>query len=43
VIGIPCDPKWRTPAGLALAGPGHWGYEVPYVPVEERFAKAAAA
>jgi DUF917 family protein len=37
VIGIPCDPKWRTEAGLALAGPGHWGYDVPFVPVETRF------
>jgi DUF917 family protein len=43
VIGIPCDPKWRTPAGLALAGPGHWGYDVPFIPVEERFAEARVA
>jgi uncharacterized protein len=42
VIGIPCDPKWRTPAGLALAGPQHWGYEVEFVPVEQRFAAAPA-
>jgi DUF917 family protein len=34
VIGIACKPIWRTPAGLALAGPRHWGYEVEYVPVE---------
>ena len=34
VIGIPCKPIWRTPAGLALAGPQHWGYEVSYVPIE---------
>jgi DUF917 family protein len=43
VIGIPCDPKWRTPAGLELAGPGHWGYDVEFVPVEQRFATAATA
>jgi uncharacterized protein len=34
VIGIACAPIWRTPAGLALAGPQHWGYAVDYVPVE---------
>jgi uncharacterized protein len=34
VIGIACQPIWRTPAGLALAGPGHWGYDVDYVPIE---------
>jgi hypothetical protein len=37
VLGIPCDPKWRTAAGLALAGPRYFGYETDYVPVEERF------
>ena len=44
VIGIACQPIWRTPAGLALAGPGHWGYEVEYVPVEmaERRAHSGA-
>jgi DUF917 family protein len=37
ILGIPCDPKWRTAAGLALAGPRYFGYETDYVPVEERF------
>jgi DUF917 family protein len=38
VIGIPCDPKWRTPKGLALVGPGYFGYDgVEYVPVETRY------
>ncbi len=37
IIGIPCDPKWRTPEGLALGGPRHFGYDIDYVPVEERF------
>jgi DUF917 family protein len=36
VIGIQCDPKWRTPAGVALAGPHHFGYEVDYVPIERQ-------
>ncbi len=37
VLGIPCSPKWRTPEGLKLVGPGYFGYDVAYVPVEERF------
>jgi DUF917 family protein len=41
VLAIPCDEKWRTPAGLALAGPDHWGYDVKYVPVEERFGNSS--
>jgi DUF917 family protein len=40
VLGIPCDPKWRTPAGLELVGPRYFGYEIDYVPVEQRFARA---
>ncbi|NED80274.1 DUF917 domain-containing protein, partial [Streptomyces sp. SID11233] len=32
VLGVPCDPRWRTPEGLALAGPGYFGYAHPYVP-----------
>lgn len=35
VIGFPCDPVWRTPAGLALAGPRPFGYDFDYVAVEE--------
>ena len=37
VISFPCTPKWRTPAGLELVGPRYFGYDVDYVPVEERF------
>jgi len=36
VIGIPCYPAWRTPAGLALAGPAHFGYDIDYIPVEQQ-------
>lgn len=36
VIAIPCDPKWRTPEGIALGGPRHFGYDIEFVPVEER-------
>jgi uncharacterized protein len=35
VITMRCDPVWRTPAGLAVAGPRAFGYEFDYVPVEE--------
>jgi uncharacterized protein len=34
VIAFPCDPIWRTPAGLELAGPRAFGYDLDYVPVE---------
>ncbi|MEV8633975.1 DUF917 domain-containing protein [Streptosporangium sp. NPDC051023] len=34
VVGAPCDPRWRTAEGLALAGPGYFGYDHDYVPVE---------
>jgi DUF917 family protein len=34
VLGIPCHPQWRTPAGLALVGPRYFGYEVEYVPLQ---------
>lgn len=34
VIGAPCDPLWRSPAGLALGGPRYFGYDVDFVPVE---------
>jgi hypothetical protein len=37
VIATPCDARWRTDAGLELAGPRYFGYDVEYVPVEERF------
>ena len=35
VIAMACDPVWRTPAGLRIAGPRAFGYEFDYVPVEE--------
>lgn len=41
VIATPCDARWRTPAGLALVGPRYFGYDVDYVPVEQRFGQAA--
>jgi len=35
VIAFPCDPIWRTPRGVDLAGPRAFGYDFDYVPVEE--------
>jgi uncharacterized protein len=35
VIGFACAPVWRTPAGLALAGPRPFGYDFDFVAVEE--------
>ena len=37
VIGIPSDAKWRTPEGIALGGPRHFGYDIDFTPVEQRF------
>jgi DUF917 family protein len=36
VLAMPCDPRWRTPAGLAVVGPAYFGYDIPYMPIEER-------
>lgn len=33
VLGLPCDPIWRTDAGLELVGPGYFGIDVDYVPL----------
>ena len=42
LIGFPCEPAWRTPAGLALAGPRYFGYDIEYRPVEALGAAVAA-
>ncbi|HEU5432972.1 MAG TPA: DUF917 domain-containing protein [Thermomicrobiales bacterium] len=42
VVAIPCDPRWRTPAGLTLVGPRYFGYDVDFAPVETRFRSPAA-
>ncbi len=36
VIGIPGDERWRSVAGLEIVGPSYFGYDIPYVPLEER-------
>ena len=35
VIGMPCAPIWRTPAGLRVGGPARFGFRHAYVPLEE--------
>lgn len=35
VVAWACDPLWRTERGLELAGPAAFGYDIPYVPVEQ--------
>ncbi|MEM3730480.1 MAG: DUF917 domain-containing protein [Candidatus Bathyarchaeia archaeon] len=35
VIGVPAHPIWRTERGLKLFGPAHFGYNIPYTPIEE--------
>lgn len=37
VLGMPCTEKWRTPAGLELVGPRYFGYDIDFVPVEQRY------
>jgi len=34
VVGMPCDPFWRTEAGLEHVGPRYFGYDLDYTPVE---------
>ena len=37
VLGIPCHRHWRTAEALKVVGPRYFGYDVDFVPVEERF------
>ncbi|TDV48863.1 DUF917 domain-containing protein [Actinophytocola oryzae] len=36
VLGIPGDPRWRTPAGLEIVGPRYFGYQSDYQPLPDR-------
>jgi DUF917 family protein len=40
VFAVPADPMWRTPEGLALTGPSHFGFDLPYRPMEELLGNA---
>ncbi|WP_261818118.1 DUF917 domain-containing protein [Vibrio gallicus] len=35
LIAYPCDPKWRTPKGIEVAGPAYFGYDVEYKTIEQ--------
>lgn len=32
VLAAPCDPRWTSEGGLALAGPRYFGYDTDYLP-----------
>ncbi len=36
VIGMPAPAQWRTQRGLELLGPGHFGFDIAYEPIEKR-------
>jgi DUF917 family protein len=36
VIAMPCHPAWRTEKGIETVGPRHFGYDLDYIPVEQR-------
>lgn len=36
VIAIPAAPQWRTQEGLEIVGPAYFGYQEPFIPVEQR-------
>jgi uncharacterized protein len=33
-LAFACDPKWRTPEGIALVGPRYFKYDRDYVPLQ---------
>lgn len=39
MIGIPCDPQWRSEKGIETVGPRYFGYEIDYIPIEARMRK----
>lgn len=39
VVGIPCQPIWRTERGLQLAGPRYFRWDIDYIPIEARMAE----
>lgn len=41
IVAFPCNPQWRTEKGIETAGPGYFGYDVDFTPVEELAAAAA--
>ncbi len=35
VFGVPSHPIWRTQKGLEVLSPGHFGFDIPYRPIED--------
>jgi DUF917 family protein len=35
IIGRAASPMWRTPRGIEIFGPRHFGFDLDYVPIEE--------
>lgn len=35
IVGRAANPMWRTPKGIELSGPRHFGFDLDYVPIEE--------
>jgi DUF917 family protein len=42
VLAFACDPLWRTPRGLEVAGPRAFGYSFDFIPLEEAAGVRAA-
>ncbi|WP_018086017.1 DUF917 domain-containing protein [Desulfurispora thermophila] len=40
VFALPAPAQWRTEKGLQCFGPKHFGYNIDYIPVEKKFARA---
>ncbi|MEA1961028.1 MAG: DUF917 domain-containing protein [Bacillota bacterium] len=36
VIGLKCDDQWRTEKGIETVGPRYFGYDLDYIPIEQR-------
>ncbi|MFT8879368.1 MAG: DUF917 domain-containing protein [Oenococcus sp.] len=37
ILGLPCNAKWRTQAGIEMVGPRYFNYDVDYQPVEDLY------
>jgi DUF917 family protein len=35
MVGMPASPLWRTPKGIEVFGPRHFGFDFDYVPIEQ--------
>jgi DUF917 family protein len=42
VLGVPCDPLWRTERGLRIFHPWRWGFACDYTPIEDAIDAAGA-